>query len=160
MLQDVSLAAIFRDYLAQGRQLPGVRTGHEPLAWPSTNAARTASASAPNNGGDYVASRRALLNQYVARWLLALHDEDVNVYAKMVYGICADLVDDTLVDNTHLLGAKDIAAEKVRKPSIYPDCPLTFLNRKRKYLALILSCEGLSNYIKTMSHSLLSMTYS
>lgn len=67
-----------------------------------------------NNGGDYVASRRALLRQYVARWLLALHDEDVNLYAKMIYEICADLVDDTLVDNTLHLGAKDIAAEKVR----------------------------------------------
>lgn len=74
-----------------------------------------------NNGGDYVASRRALLSQYVTRWLLALHDEDVNLYAKMVYEICADLVDDTVADNTLFLGAKDVDVEKVRQLNTYSD---------------------------------------
>lgn len=112
-MQDANLAAILRDYLAQGRQLPGVRTGLESIPWPSASNTRSVSASAVNNGGDYVASRRALLNQYGARWLLALHDEDVNVYANMIYEICTNLAEDLSIDDTLLLGAHDADYDKV-----------------------------------------------
>jgi hypothetical protein len=114
--QDANLAAILRDYLAQGRQLPGVRTGLESLPWPSANNnTRPAPASTVNNGGDYVASRRALLNQYVARWLLAFHDQDVKVYANVLYEICTDLAEDTSINDKLFLGAQEASAEKVGK---------------------------------------------
>lgn len=99
--------------MAQGRQLPGVRTGLESLPWPSTTNGRSAPAHAANNGGDYVASRRALLNQYVARWLLALHDQNISVYAKIIYDACADLAQDPSVDDSLLLGPRDANAVKV-----------------------------------------------
>jgi hypothetical protein len=66
-----------------------------------------------NNGGDYVASRRALLNQYVARWLLALHDQDVGVYAHVLYEVCTDLAEHALISDKLFLGALDAGAEKV-----------------------------------------------
>jgi hypothetical protein len=114
--QDANLAAILRDYLAQGRQLPGVRTGLESLPWPSANNnTRPAPASTVNNGGDYVASRRALLNQYVARWLLAFHDQNVKVYANVLYEICTDLAEDTSINDKLFLGAQEASAEKVGK---------------------------------------------
>lgn len=46
-----------------------------------------------NNGGDYIAARRALHSRYVIPWLLALHDQDAYMYAKLVYDICLDIED-------------------------------------------------------------------
>lgn len=112
-IQDTNLAAILRDYLAQGRQLPGVRIGVDSVAWPSANTTRPTPKSAVNNGGDYVASRRALLNQYVARWLLAFHDQDSNEYAKVLFEICTELAEDALIDDKLFLGPGNFQAEKV-----------------------------------------------
>lgn len=99
--------------MAQGRQLPGVRTSFESLPWPSTTSNRSTPANAANNGGDYVASRRALLNQYVARWLLALHDQNIKIYANMLYDICTDLAQDPSVDDSLLLGRCESSVVKV-----------------------------------------------
>jgi hypothetical protein len=66
-----------------------------------------------NNGGDYVASRRALLNQYAARWLLAFHDQDVRVYANVLYDICTDLAEDTSVNDEFFLGVQEVSTQKV-----------------------------------------------
>jgi hypothetical protein len=66
-----------------------------------------------NNGGDYVASRRALLNQYVARWLLAFHDQEFKVYANVLYEICTDLAGDASVHDELFLGKRETNAEKV-----------------------------------------------
>ena len=93
--------------------MPGVRTALESLPWPSANSTRPAPASSVNNGGDYVASRRALLNQYAARWLLALHDQDVGVYAHVLYEVCTDLAEHALISDKLFLGALDAGAEKV-----------------------------------------------
>lgn len=112
-IQDANLAAILRDYLAQGRQLPGVRIGLESLPWPSVNSTRPTPTSTVNNGGDYVASRRALLNQYVARWLLAFHDQDIKVYAQVLYEICTDLAGDASVHDRLLLGKREASDERV-----------------------------------------------
>jgi hypothetical protein len=141
--QDSNLAVILRDYLAQGRQLPGVRTGLESLPWPSANSTRPAPASTVNNGGDYVASRRALLSQYVARWLLALHDQDVRVYANVLYDICTDLAEDVSVDDKLFLGEREVSAEQVSPSnSSMTICAKIYFSQKRKttYADSILRC--------------------
>lgn len=93
--------------------MPGVRTAFESLPWPSANSTRPTPTSTVNNGGDYVASRRALLNQYVSRWLLAFHDQEFKVYANVLYEICTDLAGDASVHDELFLGKWETNAEKV-----------------------------------------------
>ena len=93
--------------------MPGVRTALESLPWPSANSSRPTPTSTVNNGGDYVASRRALLNQYVARWLLAFHDQEFKVYANVLYEICTDLAGDASVHDEFFLGKRETDTEKV-----------------------------------------------
>lgn len=45
------------------------------------------------NGGDYLASRQALLHRYARRWLLALHNQDVDLYAGSFFSACDELAD-------------------------------------------------------------------
>ncbi|KAF7976726.1 hypothetical protein HWV62_5909 [Athelia sp. TMB] len=115
LLLDTNLAAILRDYLAQNRPLPGVRGGVESAAWPSSHTGRPGPSSAISNGGDYVASRRALLTQYVSRWLLAFHDQDSDTYAKVFFAICAELAEDAFIEEESFIGKRDKETEKKRK---------------------------------------------
>lgn len=89
------MAIILRDFSALGGKLPGVRARHEQLAWPSKSHARAVPASVVNNGGDYVTSRRSIMDKYAGRWLLALHDQDPTVYAHVIFGICVELAEDS-----------------------------------------------------------------
>lgn len=57
---------------------------------------RPALSSSVNNGGDYVASRRALLSRYATPWLLALHHQDRDKYSSLLYDICVELTDDVI----------------------------------------------------------------
>ncbi|KAF8894642.1 hypothetical protein BD779DRAFT_1502197 [Infundibulicybe gibba] len=98
LAEDVNLGTILRDYLAKQRDLPGVRSANEPPPWPSAPSTRPTPTSSVNNGGDYVASRRALLNRYVMKWLLALHDQDPVLYALILYDVCMELADDCVYD--------------------------------------------------------------
>lgn len=59
--------------------------------WPAPRDARRAQTSSASNGGDYVAARRSLLSRYAARWLLALHDQDVVMYARLLFEIIRDI---------------------------------------------------------------------
>jgi hypothetical protein len=43
------------------------------------------------NGGDYLTSRHALLDQYARRWLLALHNLTIDLYSRSLFGTCDDL---------------------------------------------------------------------
>ncbi|GAW10310.1 hypothetical protein LENED_012563 [Lentinula edodes] len=92
--EDKDLATILRDYLARQRALPGVRSASDPLPWPSVPNGRPAPSSSVNNGGDYVASRKALVSRYAIPWLLALHHQNSENYCNILYDICAELVDD------------------------------------------------------------------
>ncbi|GBE81969.1 hypothetical protein SCP_0403450 [Sparassis crispa] len=85
--EDNNLAVMLRDYVAEGRSLPGVRSGLDPQPWPSSSESRPTAANSVNNGGDYVASRRALLHRYAARWLLALHNQDVDKYTTTIFDL-------------------------------------------------------------------------
>jgi hypothetical protein len=51
-----------------------------------------------NNGGDYVASRRALLTRYAVKWLVELHDQDPALYGVLMYEICVETSQEHSVD--------------------------------------------------------------
>ncbi|KAG1803828.1 uncharacterized protein HD556DRAFT_1226659 [Suillus plorans] len=89
--EDDNLAKILRDFIPQGINLPGVRSGFDVPVWPTTHDVRRAPSSSINNGGDYVAARRCLLSRYAARWLLALHDQDFVAYARLLSDIIQDI---------------------------------------------------------------------
>ena len=59
--------------------------------WPAPRDAHRAKTNSASNSGDYVAARRSLLSRYVARWLLALHDQDVVTYARLLFEIIQDI---------------------------------------------------------------------
>ncbi|KAF9264659.1 hypothetical protein L218DRAFT_195329 [Marasmius fiardii PR-910] len=95
LAEDEDLATILRDYLAQQRPLPGVRSINEPAPWPPIYGDRHAPLTSANNGGDYVASRRAIVNKYAIPWLAALHDHSSEQYATILYDICNEVVDNS-----------------------------------------------------------------
>ncbi|KAI6099878.1 hypothetical protein EDD16DRAFT_1889071 [Pisolithus croceorrhizus] len=104
--EDDSLATILRDYVSEGRRLPGVRAPTDPVPWPYTQNSRRIPTSSVNNGGDYIASRRSLLHTYTAKWLLALHNQDISVYPAIVFDAtheiasdCTYNADDILLDS-------------------------------------------------------------
>ncbi|KAJ7709877.1 hypothetical protein B0H17DRAFT_1029591 [Mycena rosella] len=88
LAEDDNLAIILRDYLAKQKTLPGIRTAADPPSWPSSHSSRLAPASSVNNGGDYVASRRALQTRYAVKWLLEMHDDDPALYGALIYEVC------------------------------------------------------------------------
>ncbi|KIJ69367.1 hypothetical protein HYDPIDRAFT_36436 [Hydnomerulius pinastri MD-312] len=93
--EDDNLATILRDFISRGRSLPGIRSLSEPAPWPSSrDSRRVVPTSSVNNGGDYVAARRSLLQKYVARWLLALHNQDVSAYSRIIFDVTRDIATD------------------------------------------------------------------
>ncbi|KAG6879985.1 hypothetical protein C0992_008578 [Termitomyces sp. T32_za158] len=91
LAEDDHLATILQNYSAQGKPLPGVRSPQDTLLWPSSDRSRPPQSSLNNSGGDYLATRRALLSRYAKPWLLALHDLDPVAYASFVYDVCLDI---------------------------------------------------------------------
>ncbi|KAJ7172444.1 hypothetical protein C8R46DRAFT_149097 [Mycena filopes] len=90
LAEDDNLATILRDYLAKQRTLPGIRTASDPLSWPSAASSRLGAGGSVNNGGDYVASRRALLNRYAVKWLSEMHHQDPALYGELLYDLCVE----------------------------------------------------------------------
>ncbi|KAL0581716.1 hypothetical protein V5O48_000298 [Marasmius crinis-equi] len=117
LAEDEDLATILRDYLAKQRPLPGVRSAKDPAPWPPTQSARQAPSNSINNGGDYVASRRALVNRYAVPWLAALHDQSPDNYAMILYDICNEVVDNTSTSESSWDVLHD--AEDSRDPENY-----------------------------------------
>jgi hypothetical protein len=113
--KDNNLATILRDYLEKKAALPGVRSGHDLHPWPLVEQPRPIPTSSMNNGGDYVASRRALLNRYASRWLLALHDLDVFRYADLLYELSAEIADEGMIQDDVFLGVPSTELVKVRR---------------------------------------------
>ncbi|KXN89237.1 Protein kinase C delta type [Leucoagaricus sp. SymC.cos] len=92
--EDGQLAIILRDYLGKSKPLPGMASS--PLHhWPSIHHERPVHSGSVQNSGDYLASRQALLYQYARRWLLALHNQDVDLYAGSMFETCDELADRT-----------------------------------------------------------------
>ena len=80
-----------------------MRSG-ELQPWPTQTQIRPAAAGAPSNGGDYVATRRALLTGYAAPWMLALHDQDITSYATTVYDLLAEHAEEQAYWDSSFLG--------------------------------------------------------
>ncbi|KAI0273752.1 hypothetical protein BC834DRAFT_227074 [Gloeopeniophorella convolvens] len=93
LAEDEKLAIILRDYIPFGRDLPGVRPGSVHHHWPDPGKTPTSNSSA-NNGGDYLAQRRALLKNYVYPWLLALHDQDITFYGQTCFDITVEIAEE------------------------------------------------------------------
>ncbi|EMD38403.1 hypothetical protein CERSUDRAFT_113558 [Gelatoporia subvermispora B] len=104
LLEDDNLAIILRDFVAQGRSLPGVRFGSEAQPWPYASQSRTVRANSANNGGDYVASRRALLSRYATRWMLALHDQNIQQYATLIFDLLTERAEENAITDDYLTG--------------------------------------------------------
>ncbi|KAI0831397.1 hypothetical protein BC628DRAFT_1312212 [Trametes gibbosa] len=102
--EDDDLAMMLRDYVARGLNLPGVRSGVDLQPWPSASQSRPTAASSANNGGDYVAGRRALSNRYAARWLLALHDQSIDEYATVVFDLLVERAQDLPIVDDFFMG--------------------------------------------------------
>ncbi|PCH38065.1 hypothetical protein WOLCODRAFT_136025 [Wolfiporia cocos MD-104 SS10] len=113
--EDRNLAAMLRDYVAKGQSLPGVRSGTEIQSWPSQLQPRAPVANSANNGGDYVSSRRVLLSRYASKWLLALHDMDIDNYAAVIFDILeAQAMEDDVRDE-YFLGKESDDRELKRR---------------------------------------------
>ncbi|KZT09437.1 uncharacterized protein LAESUDRAFT_741739 [Laetiporus sulphureus 93-53] len=104
LAEDQHLAIILRDYVAKGRSLPGVRSGTDVQSWPSHMQPRAKAANAANNGGDYIASRRALLTLYASRWMYALHSLNVDDYARIVFDLLLAFAEEDVVKDDFFLG--------------------------------------------------------
>ena len=87
--KDIAMASILRDFVAKQESLPGVPFTNKTPVWPERPTLRPASSS-NTNGGDYVASRRALHSRYSTIWLLSLHDQDPTLYAEILFDACVD----------------------------------------------------------------------
>ena len=87
------MVTILREFVARSRSLPGVRAG-EAQSWPSQSIYRSSATVTASNGGDYVAGRRALLFNYAAPWMLALHDLDIAAYSTILYDLLAEYSDE------------------------------------------------------------------
>ncbi|GLB34930.1 putative response to drug [Lyophyllum shimeji] len=108
LAEDDHLVIILRDYLAKQKALPGVRSAQDPALWPSSQGTRPTPSSSVNNGGDYLATRRALLSRYTRPWLLALHDLDTSAYAVLLYEACLE-VEEAFVDSAKDDGTPGVA---------------------------------------------------
>lgn len=76
---------VARDFVARALPLPGVRTAIDGTVWPDQNTARVAGLESSSRSGDsYQACRRELMAKYAARWMQALHDQDPQLYAKVI----------------------------------------------------------------------------
>ncbi|KAI0928528.1 hypothetical protein AcW1_005746 [Taiwanofungus camphoratus] len=102
--EDNNLAIILRDFVAKGRSLPGVRPSLEMQSWPPPPQSRPTIAGSANNGGDYVASRRSLSSRYASRWMLSLHDLDIDGYATMSFQLLTELAEDGEMSDEYFLG--------------------------------------------------------
>ncbi|KAG8959863.1 hypothetical protein FRC00_001196, partial [Tulasnella sp. 408] len=93
---DDRLVRVARDYVARGEPLPGVRLPMEGATWPAQAAINHTgmNKTSSRSGNDYLACRRELLVKYAARWLLALYNQDPQLYASALYDQAVELAID------------------------------------------------------------------
>lgn len=86
-----------------------------------------------SNGGDYVASRKALVSRYAAPWLLALHDLDITAYPGTLFEILSECVDEgTPFLDHYLLGEVTPKEKKVRVLGSLLGACVLYLTRNMK----------------------------
>ena len=101
-----------RDYVARRRNAPGVRSGTDIAPWPAPVQSRPGGGS-PNNGGEYVSGRRELRTIYASRWLLALHDLDIDRYGVMLFEILVECSEEHLFNDDYFNGSVSNDTRKV-----------------------------------------------
>ncbi|KIY72162.1 hypothetical protein CYLTODRAFT_367962 [Cylindrobasidium torrendii FP15055 ss-10] len=143
--EDDNLAVILREYVAKQRILPGVQSSRD-IAWPQTQRSRAMPQGSTNNGGDYIATRRALLVQYALPWLQTLHNASPEDYAKMLFDICLDMVQESsteVLDVINPTGRMSLAPEKV--PGKHLDPLLRLLGRLSQHSATFVVLDDMFN---------------
>ncbi|KAI5122947.1 hypothetical protein M0805_006828 [Coniferiporia weirii] len=91
LAEDDNLVIILREYVAKHKSLPGVPSSADSHSWPNSMTSRSASSGSINNGNDYVTCRKALLVKYASRWLFALHCQDAELYASLLFDSASDI---------------------------------------------------------------------
>ncbi|KAH9951250.1 hypothetical protein B0H21DRAFT_272251 [Amylocystis lapponica] len=142
--EDNNLAIMLRDFVAQGRSLPGVRAALEGQPWPAGAQARPVLASSTNNGGDYIAGRRDLLVRHVARWMLALHDRDIEAYAPMLFDLLVEIAEEGLYTDDYFLGKGTDEAQARRQHAI-ADKTLRLILKLSQASLVFTAFDGLFN---------------
>ena len=94
-----------------------MRSG-EAQSWPSQSLTRPTTTITASNGGDYVASRKALLQSYATPWMLALHDLDVAEYATILYDLLVEYAEEGTYTDPFFLGGGGEAEAKSRKVGV------------------------------------------
>ena len=92
--------------------MPGVASNLSSQ-WPPLHHERRAHSGPIQNSGDYLASRQALLDQYAKRWLLALHNQDADLYARSLFHTCDELADDRAATNMRVIEHHMVTEEDV-----------------------------------------------
>lgn len=85
LAEDDNLATVLRDFVAKKDAFPRLRS---ITSWPFSKSLRPGTTSTSSNSGDYIAVRRLLTTQYVLPWLLALHNQDADLYKDLLYDTC------------------------------------------------------------------------
>jgi hypothetical protein len=85
--QDDNLGTVLHDFRVKKLALPGIHSRNDVLPWPYDQKPRPS----PTSSGDYYALRRALRTRYAARWLLAVHNMDMTLYAKLLYELSFEI---------------------------------------------------------------------
>lgn len=73
-----------------------MRSTGETAPWPFGRRSPGGSEAQFSNGREYMTVRTALLSRYAVPWLLALHDQDQESYANILYETCVELADDRI----------------------------------------------------------------
>lgn len=108
-LQEASNITVTREYGAKNLQVPGVPTADCAMPWPAFTESTGDGNTWTTNSGGYNMCRRFILQNYATRWLRALHDQDPEFYAQLLFKSCAELADE--VETFDNLGALAIDGE-------------------------------------------------
>ncbi|KAG9038422.1 hypothetical protein FRB95_001279 [Tulasnella sp. JGI-2019a] len=116
--EDDRLLRTAKDFVTRGVPVPGVRSSNDMSPWPISSSARSnATTSSTTGGSDYRACRNELLQRYCYGWLLALHNQDSELFAKAIYNAAVELAEDEgeegLMDS--LIVAADDAADTTKR---------------------------------------------
>ncbi|KAG9019640.1 hypothetical protein FRB90_011986 [Tulasnella sp. 427] len=119
--EDDRLVRVARDFVARGEPLPGVRMPTDGATWPAHPTANFTgmNKTSSRSGNDYLACRRELLVKYAARWLLALYNQDPELYATAIYDQAIELAmnydDHYTVDYIPTPSAKNEASKRIEE---------------------------------------------
>ncbi|KAG8877254.1 hypothetical protein FRB97_003555 [Tulasnella sp. 331] len=93
--EDDRLLRTAKDFVTRRIPVPGVRSPNDVSPWPTSFSARSNAATSSTTGGsDYRACRKELLQRYCFGWLLALHNQDAELFAKAIYDSAVELAED------------------------------------------------------------------